>query len=372
MLPRKIALIHDWLTGQRGGEKVLEIIAEIFPRAPIYTLFRVKGSQAPEIEGREIHTSFLQKMPFIRTRYRSYLPLYPLAAELFDLQDYDLVISSSHCAAKGVIPRPDALHISYIHSPIRYAWNQYWAYFGAEKLSLFSRLVIPPFMHYLRMWDESSSHRVDAFLANSKNTSQRIAKYYRRPADIVYPPVDTEFFTPGEGKSGRAGFLIVSALVPYKRIDLAIAAFNLTGRDLLIVGQGPDYKPLKKAAKPNVRFAGALPAEDLRRAYREALALILPGEEDFGITALEAQACGTPVIAFGRGGALETVISGKTGLFFPELKAGSLADALDKFSTLKFNKKTVRANALRFSREVFKRAITSAIARKWSEFKASR
>jgi len=372
MLPTKVALIHDWLTGQRGGEKVLEVLADIFPQAPIFTLFRVKGSQAPGLERRDIRTSFLQRMPFVRTRYRSYLPLYPLAAELFDLQDYELVISSSHCAAKGVIPRPDALHVSYVHSPIRYAWNQYWAYFGPGKLSLFSRLIVPPILHYVRMWDESSSRRVDAFLANSRNTAQRIAKYYRRTADIVYPPVDTDFFTPGKGSAGRSGFLVVSALVPYKRIDLAIAAFNRTGRELMIVGRGPDYRSLKRQAKPNIRFVDSLSAEELRRAYRDALALILPGEEDFGINAVEAQACGTPVIAFGRGGALETVIPGKTGLLFPELRPDSLADALDRFPAAKFSEKTLRTNAQRFSRDAFRRSLLAAVSKKWAEFKASR
>jgi len=370
MFPKKVALVHDWLTGQRGGEKVLEVLAEIFPQAPIYTLFRVKGSQIPAIESRDIRTSFLQRMPLARKKYRTYLPFYPLAVELFDLQDFDLVVSSSHCAAKGVIPRPDALHVSYVHSPVRYAWNQYWAYFSPEKLSLFSRWLIPPILHYLRMWDESSSHRVDAFLANSRNTAQRIAKYYRRDAEVIPPPVDTEFFRPAERKAARTSYLIVSALVPYKRIDLAIEAFNRSGRDLVIVGQGPDYKALKRLAKPNVRFLGALPPDDLRRSYQQAMALLMPGEEDFGITALEAQACGTPVIAYGRGGALETVLPKKTGLFFDELKVSSLAAALDNFPTLDLNSKVIRANALRYSRQSFKRRLASVLQKKWNRFKA--
>jgi glycosyltransferase involved in cell wall biosynthesis len=370
MLPRKVALVHDWLTGQRGGEKVLEVLAELFPEAPIYTLFHVKGSQVPAVESRDIRTSFLQRLPFHRTKYRGYLPLYPLAVELFDLQEYDLVISSSHCAVKGIIPRPDALHISYIHSPVRYAWNQYWAYFAPERLSVFSRLLIPPVLHYLRMWDESSSHRVDAFMANSKNTAQRIAKYYRRQAEVIYPPVDAEFFVPAKGRVARSGFLIVSALVPYKRIDLAVEAFNRTGQGLTIVGQGPDLRSLKRMAKPNIRFAGSLPPEELRRAYQSARALIMPGEEDFGITALEAQACGAPVIAFGRGGALETIKPGRTGLLFNELKVGSLIGAVKKSERLPFNPRAARANALRFSRAVFKRKMASVIAKYWSAHEA--
>ncbi len=372
MLPRKVALVHDWLTGQRGGEKVLEVLAEIFPEAPIYTLFHVEGSQVPAIESRDIRTSFLQRMPFARKKYRNYLPLYPMAVELFDLQDFDFVVSSSHCAAKGVIPRPDALHVSYVHSPIRYAWNQYWAYFAPEKLSLFPRLIVPPFLHYLRVWDESSAHRVDEFIANSKNTAQRIEKYYRRPAEVVEPPVDTEFYAPGDPKAKRSGFLIVSALVPYKRIELAVQAFNRSGRPLVIIGQGPEARFLRGLAKPNVRFTGALPAEELRRAYQEAEALLLPGEEDFGITALEAQACGTPVIAYGRGGALETIVPGRTGLFFDELTSRSLGAAVDAFDAAKFKPQTARANALRFSRAAFKRRLASFLEKKWSAHRSSR
>src|SRR4030065_634163 len=192
----KVALVHDWLTGQRGGEKVLEVLAEIFPRAPIFTLFHFKGSQAEIIECRDIRTSFLQKLPFLEKKYRQYLPLFPLAVELFDLGGFDLVISSSHCVAKGAIPPPDALHICYIHSPIRYAWNQYFAYFSPEQLSFFSRLLIPPVMHRLRVWDESPAARVDHFVANYDNVARRVLKYYRREADVIHPPADTEFFRP--------------------------------------------------------------------------------------------------------------------------------------------------------------------------------
>jgi glycosyltransferase involved in cell wall biosynthesis len=362
----KVVLVHDWLTGQRGGEKVLEVLAEIFPRAPIYTLFHFPKSQIEEIEKREIKTSFLQHLPLVRKRYRFYLPLFPLAVELFDLQDYDLVISTSHCVAKGIIPHPEALHVCYIHSPMRYAWNQYFPYFSASKLSFLSRLIIPPIIHHLRLWDESSSSRVDHFLANSKNVAQRVEKYYRRRAEVLYPPVETDFFQ--AGKEGGDFYLIVSALVPYKRIDLAIEAFNQTGLPLKIVGKGPDYKKLKKSAKENVEFLGALEAEELLRFYQTARALILPGEEDFGITSLEAQACGIPVIAYGRGGALESVVPGKTGLFFPELKVESLLSVLDKFKSMEFNKNVIRENAMRFSRNIFKEKIASCLRDKWSAF----
>lgn len=365
----KVALVHDWLTGQRGGEKVLEILAEIFPEAPVFTLFHFKGSQSGIIEQRDIRTSFLQKLPFLKKRYRLYLPLFPLAAELFDLGEYELIVSSSHCVAKGVIPRPDALHISYIHSPVRYAWNQYFAYFSPDKLSFFSRFLIPPVIHRLRVWDVSSSARVDHFVANSENVAQRIKKYYRRDADVIHPPADTDFFSPAAQEPVKGYYLIVSALVPYKRIDLAIDAFNLRGEPLKVVGTGPEFKKLKKAARPNIEFLGPVSAESLRSLYQGAKALLLPGEEDFGITALEAQACGTPVIAYGRGGAKETVIPVETGVFFSELTVMSLESALDKFQGLEFNKNIIRSNAMKFSRAAFKEKMASYFEKRWAEFK---
>lgn len=364
---KKVVLVHDWLTGQRGGEKVLEVLAEIFPAAPIYTLFYVPGSQVPAVERRIIRTSFLQKLPFARKKYRSYLPLFPLAVELFDLQAYDLVISTSHCVAKGVIPHPDALHISYIHSPVRYAWNQYFSYFAPEKLGVFSRFLVPPVIHYLRVWDESSSSRVDRFIANSENTARRIRKYYRRESVVIHPPVDADFFTPAEKEARSDEFLIVSALVPYKRIDLAISVCSRAKLPLSIVGTGPELNKLKKAAGPTVRFLGPLRSDDLREAYRKAQALLIPGEEDFGITSLEAQACGTPVIAFGKGGALESVSPGETGVLFQDLSVSGLAGALDKFRRLEFNKSVLRSNAMKFSRPLFKEKLASFIETQWRE-----
>lgn len=364
----KVALVHDWLTGQRGGEKVLEVVAEIFPEAPIYTLFHFPGSQVKEIEARTIITSFLQRCPFLKKKYRFYLPLFPLAAELFDLQEYDLVISSSHCVAKGVIPHTNSLHICYVHSPVRYAWNQYFPYFSPDKLNFFSRIFIPPIIHYLRLWDESSSHRVDHFIANSKNVARRIQKYYRRRAEVIHPPVDTQFFIPAEKQEDY--YLIVSALVPYKRLDLAIDAFNRTGEPLKIVGQGPDYKKLKKMARENIEFLGHMDAKDLLDVYQKARSLILPGEEDFGITSLESQACGVPVIAYGRGGAIETVIPEKTGLFFHDLRVEILLNVLDKFRGFEFNKTKIRDNALNFSQEKFKAHISDYFRQKWTEFKS--
>jgi glycosyltransferase involved in cell wall biosynthesis len=379
MFPTKIALVHDWLTGQRGGEKVLEVLAELFPQAPIYTLFHVPGSQTPDLESKVIRTSFLQRMPLAKRRYRSYLPFFPMAVELFDLQDFDLIISSSHCAAKGIIPRPDALHVSYIHSPMRYAWNQYFAYFSPRRLGVFSRWLIPAAISALRVWDVASAARTDIFIANSRNVAQRIEKYYRRQAEVIPPPVDTDFYQP-EKKDGKSDkkkgqesyFLIVSALVPYKRIDLAVEVFNRNGLELRIVGQGPDYRRLRRAAKSNVRFLGNLSGQDLRQAYREGRALLQPWEEDFGIATLEAQACGLPVIAYGRGGARETVLPGETGLLFEELSAAGLTAALDNFQGLAFNKSAARKYAMRFSRPLFKRRIHDFLRRVWAEFEGRR
>jgi glycosyltransferase involved in cell wall biosynthesis len=368
----RVALVHDWLTGRRGGEKVLEVLAELYPRASIYTLIRFPGSQVPELERRDIRTSFLQGMPFLRKRYRSYLPLYPLAIEQFNLQDYDLVLSSSHCVAKGVIPSAEALHVSYVHSPVRYAWNQYFAYFGPGRLGPFGRLVIPAVVHRLRVWDAASSARVDHFLANSGAVARRIEKYYRRPAEVIHPPVETDFFVPPEPEPERKAFLIVSALVPYKRVDAAIAAFAHGRRELRIVGDGPEYKRLRRMAGPNVSFLGPLSGADLLRQYQEAAAFLLPGEEDFGIAPLEAQACGTPVVAYNRGGARETVLPGETGILYDDPAPAALEAALDKLQGMAFNKNSLRSQALKFSRSVFKDKIAGRLRRLWNEFKDQR
>ena len=363
----KVALVHDWLTGQRGGEKVLEVLAEIFPKAPIYTLFHVKGSQSPEIEKRVIRTSFLQGAPFLKTRYRNYLPLFPLAVEMFDLQGYDLVVSTSHCVAKGAIPAPDALHVCYIHSPMRYAWNLYFSYFAPERLSPFTRWIIPPAMHCLRTWDTASAARVDRFVANSANVARRVEKYYRRPADVIPPPVDTEFFKPDDAVIRADYFLAVSALVPYKKLDIAIEAFKKTGAPLKIVGTGPELRALRKQAGANVKFLGAVGAGHLRRLYQGAAAFILPGEEDFGIATLEAQACGTPVIAHGRGGSLETVVPEETGILYADPSVAGLLGALDKFRTFTCNREKIRSNAMRFSRSRFKEEMSSYLRQAWAE-----
>jgi glycosyltransferase involved in cell wall biosynthesis len=368
MIDAKVALVHDWFPVRRGGEKVFEVFAELFPEASLYALFHFKNSQIEALEKRNIQTSFIQRLPFLKKKFRHYLPLFPQAIERFDFQEYDLIISSSHCVAKGAIPKPDALHVCYIHSPVRYAWNQYFSYFAPQRLGVFSRYIIPPIIHYLRMWDIASNHRVDHFIANSKAVAQRVRRYYNREADVIHPPVDTDFFTPGDKQEDF--YLVVSALVPYKRIDLAIQAFNRNGKLLKIVGQGPEYKTLKKMAGPNIRFLGHQDDKSLLALYQSAKAMIMPGEEDFGINSLESQACGVPVIAFGQGGATETVIPEKTGLQFQDLTPQSIIEAVDNFETITFNKKSMRANALGYSREAFREKIASYIQEKWETHRA--
>lgn len=373
MKPQRVALVHDWLTGRRGGEKVLEVLSEIFPQAPIFTLFHFPSSQVEPLEEKQIITSFLQRCPGLKKHYRWYLPLFPLAIELFNLQDFDLVISTSHCVAKGVIPRPDALHVSYIHSPVRYAWNQYFAYFDPKSLKFLAKLIIPFIIHYLRLWDVTSSQRVDYFIANSQAVADRIEKYYRREAEVIHPPVDVDFFRPKKGSPSLENYyLIVSALVPYKRLDLAIEAANQLKFSLRIVGWGPEEKKLRKLARENVEFLGAVNDDELLNLYQNAQALIVPGEEDFGINILEAQACGTPVIAFARGGAVETVRPGETGVLFHQLTVDSLREALDNFKDITFNKSTLREHAERFSRLAFRDKMERYLRQKWEQFQSKR
>src|SRR5688572_10659319 len=335
----------------RGGEKVLEVLCELYPNADIFTLFHRAGSVSPSIEQHRIQTSWLQHLPFAARHYRRYLPLFPSAAERFDLSPYDLVISSSHCVAKSVIPGADARHLCYCHSPMRYAWDQFEAYFGAERVgAVASRFLYRPILSRLAAWDARTATRADRFVANSRHVAARIARYYNREASVVYPPVDTVFYRPA-AVPPESHFLIVSALVPYKRIDLAIEACRRIGARLRIVGDGPDREELERQAGGVAEFLGSVSNEAIRDEYRRARAVILPGEEDFGIVPVEAQACGRPVVALARGGALETVIDGETGILFEEPTADALAAALDRASRTTFDEAHLRAHAARFSRE---------------------
>jgi glycosyltransferase involved in cell wall biosynthesis len=347
----RVAIVHDWLTGLRGGEKVLELLLELFPDATLATLLHVPGSTSTRIESRPIVTSFLQKMTWVESHYRWYLPLFPRAIESLDLSGFDLVISSSHCAAKGAIARAGAPHLCYCHTPMRYVWDRFEDYFGRGWKS---SLLYAPAARRLRRWDRSSAARVDAFIANSRYVATRIRDYYGREVSaVIPPPVDTEFYTPGPEAAGDPYYLVVSALVPYKRIELAIEAFRDRPERLLIAGAGPSRSRLEAKAPPNVRFLGFLPDEELRRLYRGSRAAILPGVEDFGIVPLEAMACGAPVVAYGEGGVLDTVKDGETGVLFSEATPDSLSRAIDRVSALRFNKESLRNWALGFSRDRF-------------------
>ena len=346
----RVALVHDWLTGMRGGEKVLECLCEIFPEAPVYTLVHVPGSVSPIIESRDITTSFLQRLPGSYRHYRALLPLFPAAIESFDLRGFDLVVSSSHAVAKGIIPGPRTTHVSYVHTPMRYVWDLMPEY--AARSGRLTRAALRLAGPWLRAWDVAASTRVDTFIANSHHVAARIKRYYGREAQVVHPPVDTDFYTPGD-EAPREHLLIVSALVPYKNIELAIAAVRGTAHRLVIAGEGPSRARLQAVAGPEVSFVGRLTNEQLRDLYRRASAFILPGEEDFGIAALEAQACGTPVVAYARGGALETVVDGRTGLLCGEAEPEALAKAIDTALRIPFNRETLRAHALGFSRARF-------------------
>jgi glycosyltransferase involved in cell wall biosynthesis len=348
----RVALVHDWLTGMRGGEKVLDVLCELFPDADLYTLLHVPGSVSPRIEQRRIHTSFIQHLPRVATGYRRYLPLFPAAIERFRFSGYDLVISSSHAVAKSVRTAP-VRHLCYCHSPMRYAWDQFDAYFGPDRVGpLASRWVYRPILERLSRWDAATADRVDRFVANSRYVAGRIGRYYNRTATVIYPPVDTVFYQPGSAVSSDH-VLIVSALVPYKRIDLAITACQRAGVGLRIAGHGPERGPLEQHARTlgaDVTFLGNVDDRRLRSEYQAARALLMPGEEDFGIVPVEAQACGTPVIALGRGGALETVVAGTTGLFFQEPTADALATAIADAGSLTFDRAAIRAHAEQFSR----------------------
>jgi glycosyltransferase involved in cell wall biosynthesis len=344
----RVALIHDWLTGMRGGEKVLEQLCIMYPEAPIFTLFHFPGSVSNVIESHPIHTSFLQKAPFIKKSYRNYLPMFPTAIEAFNVQAFDLVISSSHCVAKGIIPNSSAVHLCYCHTPMRYIWSHYWDYFGDHRAGFLKRKTLPFIVSNLRMWDVASNTRVDDFIANSKFVGERIQKYYGRSSQICYPPVDVDFFVPTNQKRENF-YLIVSALVPYKRLEVAIEAFRNLDRQLVIVGTGPEEKSLKKIAPGNVTFLGRVEVIKLRELYQTAAMLIQPGVEDFGINVIEALACACPVLAYAKGGATESVTEGETGLFFNDLEPPSLCQAVDKAERMQFNGAFMREMALRYS-----------------------
>jgi glycosyltransferase involved in cell wall biosynthesis len=358
----KVALVHDWLTGMRGGEKVLEVLCERFPDAELFTLLHVPGSVSPTIERHPIRTAALQRLPGARRYYRQYLPLFPSFIDHFDFQRFDLVISSSHCVAKAARVRAGAVHVCYCHTPMRYAWDQFDAYFGPERLGQVRSWLMRRVMARLARWDRDTAGRVTRYVTNSQYVAGRIRRYYNREATVVYPPVDTGFFQPDASAPG-AFALIVSALVPYKRIDVAIDACRLAGVPLKIVGRGPSREELERRARgtTGIEFLGYVSDADVRALYRQAAAVLLPGEEDFGIVPLEAQACGRPVVAYARGGALETIVAGETGALVDEQTPAAFADALRDTIARRLDPAAIRRHAEQFGRVRFGDAMEALI-----------
>lgn len=344
---------------------MLEALCELFPRAPIYTLVHKPGAVSARIESHPIHTSFLQHLPGIHSRYRHFLPLFPSAAESLRLEPCDLVLSSSHCVAKGVRPPPGARHLSYVHAPMRYMWDLFDDYFGPGRASVPVRAAAHAVRPWLQHWDEAATARVDRLLANSHHVARKIARFWGREARVVHPPVELERFCslPLEGV-GRGGyFLWLGAFAPYKRLDIALEAFRRLGAPLWVVGTGQEAARLASGPlPPNIRFLGPVEDAQVPALYREARALIFTAEEDFGLTPLESQACGRPVIALGRGGALETVTA-RTGLFFAEQTPQSLMEAVRRFEVWEstFHPEEARAQAQRFSKAAFHRAVLAEV-----------
>ena len=356
----RTAVVHDWLNGMRGGEKVLEALLPLVPDPTIFTLFHVPGSVSREIERYPIRASFLNRLPFSRAHYRHYLPLFARAVESFDLSEFDLVVSSSHAVARGAIARPGAPHLCYCHTPLRYAYEQFETYFprGRTRLRALKALAVAR----LRRWDQRTAGRPTRYLANSTAVAGRIRRHYGRDATVCHPPVDVEFYRPGPER--REDFLLaVGALVPYKRYEEAIAAARRAGRPLVIVGGGPEDRRLRALADSSVQFLVNRSAEELRSLYRTCAYYVQPGEEDFGIAAVEALACGAPVVALGRGGVRDIVADGVNGVLYEAEDPAGLAGALDRASRIEFDYTALRETALPFRTERFREEFKNEVER---------
>lgn len=354
----KTALVHDWLTSKGGAEKVLDAIHALYP-GPVHVLVNSGDHD------KEVRPSFIQRFPFAKKAYRHYLPFFPLAIEQFDLSDYDLILSSSHAVAKNVLTHAGQLHICYCHTPMRYAWDLYHQYL--QDLGAIKKLVARKVLHSMRNWDQGASSRVDHFIANSGYIARRIKKVYNRDAAVIYPPVATHLFSPAQRKGNF--YLTVSRLVPYKRIDLIVKAFaQMPEKKLIVVGDGPEMAEIKSCATSNIELLGALPDEEMRSTMAQAKAFVFAAEEDFGIAPVEAQAAGVPVIAYGHGGALETVKEGVTGLFFAEQTVASLCEAVAAFEKREYDPLIIRQHAERFSVSRFQDEYRNFVETKLSEF----
>lgn len=359
----KVAIVCDWLVTYAGAERVLEQILNIYPDADIFCLIDfLPKEQRAFIKNKKTNTSFIQKLPGAKKHYRNYLPLMPIAIEELDVTGYDVVISSSHCVAKGILTGPNQVHISYVHSPIRYAWDLTHQYLDESNLRHgIKGMMAKVILHYMRLWDTRTANGVDYFIANSKFIARRIKKVYGRDADVIYPPVDIEAFEYCEEKDDY--YLTASRLVPYKKVKLVVEAFNeMPDKKLVVIGDGPDFEKIKSVAKKNIQMMGYQPFSVLKEKMQHARAFVFAAEEDFGITPVEAQACGTPVIAYGKGGALETVIAGKTGIFFSRQNKNDVIKAISIFEHTETVKSAYcRANAEKFSLEIFRKQINEYV-----------
>ncbi|PIT86430.1 MAG: glycosyltransferase family 4 protein [Candidatus Magasanikbacteria bacterium CG10_big_fil_rev_8_21_14_0_10_43_6] len=361
----KMALVHDYLSQDGGAEKVLQAFHEIWPEAPIFVLFHDKKKISGFTDA-DIRESFLAKLPFGKAKYQWYISLMPLATERHNLHEFDVVLSSTSAFAKGVLTRPDTLHISYCHTPTRYLWTDTHEYIADLKYNRLIKLILPRLIHRLRIWDHMSVDRVDFFIANSNTVQKRIQKYYRRESDIIFPPSDVDQFSVGESVDNY--FISGGRMVSYKRFDLLVHTFNRLGWPLLLFGSGPEEFRLKKIAKDNIRFLGRISDTEKATLLSQARAFIHPQVEDFGITPIESMASGTPVIAYGVGGATETVVPGKTGVFFYEQTWEALLDTLLQFDTYTWNREEIFAHAQKYSRVLFQQRIKQYIAERFEEF----
>ena len=344
----------------RGGEKVLEALYDLVPNAQLLTLLHVRGTVSPKLEAAQASTSLVQRLPMAAQHYRRYIPLFPWVIEQFDMDQFDVVISTSHCAAKSVVPTGRARHLCYCHTPMRYAWDQFTAYFGPDRVGAIRSRLYEVVFRRLARWDASPASRVSRYVANSQHVAARIRRYYNRAATVVYPPVDTTYFSPN-GSTPGPYLLVVSALVPYKHIEVAIEACRRAHTPLKIVGVGPERERLEARAGSDVEFLGACTDDEVRELYRGARGLLLPGEEDFGIAPVEALACGRPVIGLARGGATETVEDGSTGVLVDELTPDAFAEGINRAGALAFDSEYIREHSLRFSRSRFHDAMRGCI-----------
>ncbi len=359
MKQKSLAIISDQLSGGIGGaESILFCAMDLYPHAPVYTTVINTGIIPSKYKDRIITPSFIQKLPFAMSKYKAYFPLMPLAVEYLNLQEYDIIFSSHHSVAKGIIPRPDAVHICYCHSPARYIWDMFWTYSDLNNTKGFKRLLTAMISQYLRMWDVTSSNRVDYYLANSNYTAKRIKKFYNRDSEVLFPPVNTDFFS---CEDCGDYYLMVGRLAAYKGFELAIDAFNETGKRLVIVGDGAEAKRLKSKAGKNIEMPGKVSLEELKKYMNNCKGFIFPGKEDFGIVMAEAQSAGKPVIAFKGGGALDIVIDGETGILFDESTAESLNHAILKSEKTDWDNKLIREHSLQFDKRKFEERLSYII-----------